>query len=76
MTVKYFGKIAETVEKSIEVWSSKNNTVGAFKTELILRYPQLNIETLQIAVNLELAADVNVINERDEVAVLPQFAGG
>lgn len=76
MTVKYFGKIAESIGKSDEVWVKTDISVGAFKIELTKVYPQLNAETLQVAVNLELASDNIVINEKDEVAVLPQFAGG
>lgn len=76
MRVKYFGQIAESIGKSNEVWLNKGITVGKFKSELMVKYPQLNAETLQIAINLELVSDLVVIGEKDEVAVLPQFSGG
>ncbi|MFK8036736.1 MAG: MoaD/ThiS family protein [Crocinitomicaceae bacterium] len=76
MIIKYFGRIAESIGKTQEAWTKTGIDVFSFKKELLIRYPQLRIETIQIAINLELATDSIEINDNDEVAVLPQFAGG
>ena len=74
--MKYFGMIAEwasTEEESIEVDGS---SVADLKSALVKRIPQLKDISYQIALNQKLVNNEKLINDADEVAVLPPFAGG
>lgn len=53
-------------------------TVGDFRQELGIRYPDLkNLEKiLSVAVNAEYADDATVLGPGDEVAVIPPVSGG
>lgn len=77
ITVKYFGAIAEqvgTTEETIEL-PKKGMPASDLKAFLIKKYNLRNRETLQVAVNSELNSAA-AVNEGDEVALLPPFAGG
>lgn len=76
MTVKYFGKIAETIGKNTEVWETNNLTIESFKELLLLKYPDLQGQTFKIAVNLKLEAEQETLQQTDELAILPPFSGG
>ena len=76
LEVKYFGMIAEwasTEQESIEV---DGTSVAALKYALVKRIPRLKDISYQIALNQKLVNSETLVNDADEVAVLPPFAGG
>ncbi len=76
VTVKYFGAIAEQAglhEEAIEL-SEIGTSLGDLKTHCIQKY-QLDDDALQIAINQQIGT-VNTLNDGDEIAFLPPFAGG
>ena len=59
---------------SIEI---KGQTVGALRTELNERYPQLlNLRSLLIAVNNDYADEDVLLSPSDEIALIPPVSGG
>ena len=51
--------------------------VSAFKAMLFAKYPALKkLASLSVAVNSEYASDNTVINNGDEVALIPPVSGG
>jgi len=53
------------------------NTVGDLRKELVEKYPKLmGLRSLFIAVNSEYAEDSIVLNEEDEIALIPPVSGG
>lgn len=78
LQVKYFGMIAETIgkqEEKIEI-SSQQISVALLVELLLKKYPDLNLQSFKIAVNQSIAENDAIINENDEIALLPPFAGG
>ena len=76
MQVKYFGMIAEwagTDESSLEL---KGASIEGLKAKLEHDIPLLRGITYQVAVNQSIALPETTLNENDEVALLPPFAGG
>lgn len=54
-----------------------DNTVAALRTALLGRYPALaGLRSLMIAVNSEYAEDGVLLEERDEIALIPPVSGG
>ena len=61
-------------EASIEI---TGQTVGALRTALNERYPQLlNLRSLLIAVNNDYADEDVVLSPSDEIALIPPVSGG
>ena len=54
----------------------EGSTVADLRTLLIQKYPDLDSKSFQLARNLKIAADTEVLKEADELALLPPFAGG
>ena len=76
VTIKYFGVIAETVDKSEEVLDLEPGvSVQELKDQQLQKYQMADPEAVQIAVNQDLNID-KALKEGDEVAFLPPFAGG
>ncbi|NMM48301.1 MoaD/ThiS family protein [Marinigracilibium pacificum] len=76
LKLKYFGMIAEATgmnEETIDV--SDDFTASELKYHLIKQYDLTDPASIQIAVNKSLETDIR-LNEGDEVAILPPFAGG
>ncbi|MBK9331087.1 MAG: MoaD/ThiS family protein [Ignavibacteria bacterium] len=75
--VLYFGVTADITGKEQEFIADVKdlNSLSAILTAL---YPGLENANFRFAVNLKLIDDINTlsINEGDEVALLPPFAGG
>jgi molybdopterin synthase sulfur carrier subunit len=60
-----------------EVPVSKGMTVGVLKAAMELQYPALkNLTSFALAVNGEYASADVVINESDELAIIPPVSGG
>ncbi|HRN41043.1 MAG TPA: MoaD/ThiS family protein [Vicingus sp.] len=78
INVIYFGMIAEAIGKNVEtlqINSIQPNT-DDLTTFFIQQYPVLKNKSFKIAVNQQMATNNTVINENDEIALLPPFAGG
>ena len=61
-------------ETTIEI---KGQTVGALRTALNERYPQLlNLRSLLIAVNKDYADEDVLLGASDEIALIPPVSGG
>lgn len=74
----YFGMIAEAIGKNAETLQVEFNqmNVSDLTTFFIQHYPELKNKSFKIAINQQMAADDIQINENDEIALLPPFAGG
>ncbi len=51
-------------------------TLGELKAQVLQQYPALQKLTFTMAVNHAMVDDATALNEGDEVAFLPPFAGG
>ena len=61
----------------IRIELGDNAHTGMLKTALELKYPRLKqLVSYMVAVNNEYAQDADLINERDEVAIIPPVSGG
>jgi molybdopterin synthase sulfur carrier subunit len=61
----------------ISVEMPEGATVGALKAHLLAQYPQFeSLSALFIAVNAEYEEDHAVLQERDEIALIPPVSGG
>ena len=75
MKVLLFGVLADAVGKSVietEAAPDIENLRAKLKTE----FPLLNDYSFQIAVNKEKATNNISLNNDDEIALLPPYAGG
>lgn len=70
-----FGVAAEKM-KTNSVWAENINDVNALKSWLSKRFPDLNDLKIGIAVNKKIVHDNILLNNEDEVALLPPFSGG
>ncbi len=77
VSVKYFGEIAESIGKTQEEidLSAIGNTVADLRNYCIRQYQLEDDDSLQLAINQELGLD-RPLQEGDEIAFLPPFAGG
>ncbi|MBO0341165.1 MAG: MoaD/ThiS family protein [Bacteroidota bacterium] len=76
VTVKYFGLVAEAAEKSEEVLEiNEALTASELKARCLNGLAIAEKDSVQIAVNQNLD-DKTIINDGDEIALLPPFAGG
>ena len=76
VNVKYFGVIAESAGKSIEVLElEQGSSVKELKDLQIKKYKIQDAASVQVAVNRDLNNEVE-LKDGDEVAFLPPFAGG
>ena len=78
MQVIAFGIIKEIFgNRTIETDSKPGTSVQSLKASLEKRYPKLRqLGSYMIAVNSEYAADNDVLEASDEVAVIPPVSGG
>ncbi|NVN18380.1 MoaD/ThiS family protein [Muricauda sp. HICW] len=76
VTVKYFGLVAEAAAKSEEVMElDETLTASELKVQCLIGLAIADKDSVQIAVNQNLDETIT-INDGDEVALLPPFAGG
>jgi len=74
--IKYFGLVAEAADKSEEVLELNGAlTASELKAQCLNGLAIADKDSVQIAVNQNLD-DTITINDGDEVALLPPFAGG
>ncbi len=75
INIFYLGIISEKVGSATEKFHSNcNGGLESLKEELELKYPELQKASYRIAINNNLSEEKVV--DGDEVALLPQFAGG
>lgn len=75
--LKYFGAIAEITKLNAEVWNFEFEQISIqdFTQKLIAKY-NLSKTTFSIALNKKMAQPSDLIQSKDELAILPPFAGG
>ncbi|MCB0402265.1 MAG: MoaD/ThiS family protein [Flavobacteriales bacterium] len=73
LKLNYFGQIAQMLHKEEEVLDLPVTTIRELKS-----YYAEKLQTIpfSVAVNQQLAGETDQLNENDEVALLPPFAGG
>ena len=77
INIKYFGMLEEVVKSDSEIMKVNDSvTVDDMKMVILQKHPKLKKMNFQIARNLSIAAGDEKINDNDELALLPPFAGG
>tara|TARA_R110002072_G_scaffold286113_1_gene451121 strand:- start:47390 stop:47626 length:237 start_codon:yes stop_codon:yes gene_type:complete len=74
--IKYFGSIAELIgysEETIKIDVKEEFDLRSFFEK---KYPEISKVNFKIAVNQEIMDCINPSSEKNEVALLPPFAGG
>ena len=62
---------------SVDVELPEAGTTASLKESLETRYPRLKqLASYMVAVNNEYAEDEVILNERDEIAIIPPVSGG
>ena len=73
--VKYFGPIADVAQKKEEQFSSVNS-LYELQSKIESQYPEIKRITYALAVNQSIIRVDVELNDYDEIALLPPFAGG
>lgn len=76
LVVKYFGMIAEAIGKHEEQLEITGNSILELDTFLKNKYAKLESINYKFAVNQALVDGIKLLEENDEIALLPPFAGG
>jgi len=78
ITVKYFGIIADITQKKEEVFfiDEDTNSIKKLQLKLEIRYSKLLVINYSIAVNKKFLQNDILLENFDEIALLPPFAGG
>ncbi|MEI6817134.1 MAG: MoaD/ThiS family protein [Bacteroidota bacterium] len=75
MKILLFGVLIDAIgEKTIEMDTSPD--ANSLKENLMLKHPILRSYNFVIAINKQIDYSDMTINEGDEIALLPPFAGG
>jgi sulfur-carrier protein len=75
--VKAFGITREILGGREKLISCDGQTVAALKQTLLAEYPELaGLKSLFVAVNGAYAEDDALLNEADEIALIPPVSGG
>lgn len=75
--VKYFGMIADIANCLEETFQSSAELSVKDLLELVTaKYPGMSQLSYKVALNNRLASSMDRLNEYDEIALLPPFAGG
>ncbi len=76
--MKYFGLVADHTKKKEEVIFFEGNSVTLLEvqTRLHKTYPELTTTVYTFAINQTLIQGDTLVNNLDEIALLPPFAGG
>ncbi|MCA8833249.1 molybdopterin converting factor subunit 1 [Hymenobacter pini] len=78
LKIALFGIAREIVGQStLEVAAPEGQSAQGLLRDLHARYPELaRLSSLAVAVNNEYAADDTLLQERDEIALIPPVSGG
>ncbi len=76
--ITLFGITKEIIGRNtLSLDLQEDSKVAQVMEKLYADYPQLkNLKSLLIAVNSEYAEDEQVLNEKDEIALIPPVSGG
>lgn len=74
--VKYYGMVAERIGKTEEVLRLHDHADSAYLKSILDSEYKLGDLSYKIAVNFKVNRNSMRIEENDEVAILPPFAGG
>ncbi|MBK8599944.1 MAG: MoaD/ThiS family protein [Flavobacterium sp.] len=76
--LKYFGLVADHTKKKDEVIFFEGNSITLLEVQKRLHetYPKLITTTYYFAINQMLIQGDTSVNNLDEIALLPPFAGG
>ena len=75
ITVLFFGELAEVAGANKMAMQNMSDTQSL--TEWVVeKYPALKNRTYRVAVNKEVISEKRNLNNGDEVALLPPYAGG
>ncbi len=75
ITIRYFGLLAEALNKAHEVVTTQALTMGELREELEERNPLLHNKTFVMAQNNSIKTAQETLQE-EEVALFPPFSGG
>lgn len=77
INVKYFGMIGETANRDKEIIHiNESVTIEELMSVILQKHPKLKKLDFQIAKNFTIAGKDEKVNDNDEIALLPPFAGG
>ena len=74
--LRYFGMIAEATNCSEENFVFDGKSLQELKDIVEEKYPAIKSKTYQLALNQSLSNLDSKVNNGDEIAFLPPFAGG
>ncbi len=75
ITVLFFGVLAEVTQTSIKHYRNVNS-FGDLRLRIQDDFPEIIHYNYRVSVNSEIINSDPVLNDRDEVALLPPFTGG
>lgn len=78
LTIALFGITKEIIGKqSLNYELTEGNNIAILLANLHRDYPKLqDLKSLMVAVNSEYAENEQVLNENDEIALIPPVSGG
>ena len=77
IVVKAFGITKDIIGASQLTMYCEGNTVDALRQQLSAQYPALaGLRSMMIAVNEAYAAEHEILNDNDTVALIPPVSGG
>ena len=76
LKLKYFGMIAEAIGKNEESFNFSGKTIADLDVILKNNTPKLDTMNYKFAVNQAMVTQDEILNDNDEIALLPPFAGG
>lgn len=76
ITVHYFAGIRELTGMPMETIAYAGNTVAQLRNALTEKYPGMQENAVQIAVNEEYALAEDILHDGDVVALIPPVSGG
>ena len=78
VNVLAFGMASDiTRSRSFEFECTQQSTIADFRKALVIVYPAMKeLLKFSIAVNQEYVSDEMILNEGDEVAIIPPVSGG
>ncbi|MFK6999927.1 MoaD/ThiS family protein [Flavobacterium oreochromis] len=76
--IKYFGQLTDITHKEEEIIFIDKDKITCIELidNLLLKYKGLEEILFKIAINKKLQNKNYIINQEDEIALLPPFAGG
>lgn len=74
--VLFFGVLAEVTKTNELNFKTNSKNVADFEDEIVSLFADIKNYSYRIALNKNLTEGIELLNENDEVAFLPPFAGG